>query len=444
MRMATVTPALLPLDVIEVKVCDLTSAHLSIPRPQVLPASRLLEDLGCDSLDLLELVWAIERDFGVSLSKDRTLPVCKTVFTRSPFRLSDLAEWIYLNQANETPGRRLNGVAPMVSSKPSSVPFTQLGGIWRGEFSTGRHRFEPLPDAWQTPVYRRRTDGMRCVLIPSASVEIGSDDPDAPGDERPRHVVELDAFLIDAEPVSTTAYCRFLNSIPPPGPSALAEWFVLDVDDDRNTHAALTNDGGIWKPVRGTERAPVMLVSWFGANAYSLWANGSDWRAYASGADFASGSFLPTEAQWEYAARGARYRTYPWGEDEPTPDRMNYGRHRPGETYRADTLPFAAVNDCLGMSPFGLHHMAGNVWQWCRDWYGEPFYGEAPARVPNPVNRTPTGIRAERGGSWVGPPDLCRSSSRRGRPPWARGRCLGFRCVSSPKDISGVPVPGVR
>ena len=172
----------------------------------------------------------------------------------------------------------------------------------------------------------------------------------------------------------------------------------------------------------------MVLVSWYGANAYSLWANGRDWR------DYQGEGLLPTEAQWEYAARGARRRPFPWGDEPPSPERMRFGQHRRGYTYQADALPMAAVNEPLGVSPFGLHHMAGNVWQWCRDWYDKDFYRTAPATAANPVNRTPTGVRSERGGSWVGPAELCRSSFRRGRPPAARGRCLGFRCVSDARD----------
>jgi formylglycine-generating enzyme required for sulfatase activity len=275
---------------------------------------------------------------------------------------------------------------------------------------------------------------MRCLLVPSASVELGCDAPDTLTDERPRHVVEIDSFLIDAEPVSTTAYCRFLDSIGEIAPEVLADWCVLDPEDDRNEHVLIRREAAEWRPVPGTERWPMILVSWYGANAYSLWANGRGWEGYRGGPGAEPDSFLPTEAQWEYAARGARSRRFPWGDDPPSPERMRFGQHRKGATYRADTLPMADVNDLLGMSPFGLHHMAGNVWQWCRDWYDETFYARPEAAQVNPVNRTPGQVRSERGGSWIGPADLCRGAFRRGRPPSARGRCLGFRCISSVTD----------
>lgn len=271
---------------------------------------------------------------------------------------------------------------------------------------------------------------MRCMLIPSASVEIGGEGPDALADERPRHIVAMDSFLIDAEPVSTTAYCRFLNSIVEAGADVLADWVVLGPDDDRDQHMLIECIAGQWRPLPGVERRPMILVSWYGANAYSLWANGRGWRGYRAGEDGAEpDSLLPTEAQWEYAARGAVYRTFPWGDEPETPDRMQYGRHRRGDVYQAETLPMADVNAELGMSPFGLHHMAGNVWQWCRDWYDDAYYTRPEASYPNAWNRTPRGVRSERGGSWIGSAELCRSSFRRGRTPSARGRCLGFRCV---------------
>lgn len=202
-------------------------------------------------------------------------------------------------------------------------------------------------------------------------------------------------------------------------PATLQDLFLLRPEDKRREHELLRRGGdGLWEPLPGTERYPMILVTWYGANAYSLWVNRKDWRDYRS--EGRDASRLPSEAEWEYAARGAEPRDYPWGNEAPEPWRMRYARHTPGTTYRPETLPLADVNETLGLSPFGLRHMAGNVWQWCRDWYAP--YSDGLAKGQSQV-------RSERGGSWIGPSFLCRSSYRRGRVPTARGRCLGFRCV---------------
>jgi acyl carrier protein len=422
----------LRLDEIEQRICDIASEQLGLPRDRVSPGDRIIEDLHCDSLDLVELHMEVEEAFDVTLPDEAPNPVAKAVFTHQPFRLADLAEAVYLQQGTSTPDRKGWRWAKEPLPVVPSLPFTQPDGRWVHRDTDDRRLWEPLK-AGPVPQFRRRSDGMRCLLVPSASVEIGRDAPDAPADERPRHVAEIDSFLIDAEPVSTTAYCRFLNSIGEVNPEVLADWFVLDPEDDRNEHMIVERVGSEWRPLVGAERWPMILVSWYGANAYSLWANGRGWEGYRCVNGAAPDSFLPTEAQWEYADRGARYRTYPWGDEPPSPERMRYGRHRKGAMYRAETLPMADVNAESGMSPFGLHHMAGNVWQWCRDWYDPHFYARPEAARPNPENRTPGKVRSERGGSWIGPADLCRSSYRRGRPPSARGRCLGFRCVGPPQ-----------
>jgi acyl carrier protein len=420
----------LRLDEVEEKVCVIASEQLGLSRERVSPSDRIIEDLHCDSLDMVELLMEVEEAFDITLPDDSPDPVYKAVFTRQPFRLADLAEIAYLRQGTGAPDRkgwRRAGTAPPPAP---SLPFTQLGGRWEPSAARGMGLLEPLETEGSAPRFRRRSDGMRCVLIPSASVEIGCDAPEALADERPRHFARIDSFLIDAEPVSTTAYSRFLNSLGDVDPQCLADWFVLDRDDDRNQHMLIRQEGTTWHPLPGTERLPMILVSWFGANAYSLWANGREWSEYRGDGARDLESFLPSEAQWEYAARGPRVQSFPWGDEPPSQEMMRYGQHRKGLTYRAESLPMADVNAELGMSPFGLHHMAGNVWQWCRDWYDGAFYADLEAVQPNPVNRAATKVKSERGGSWIGPADLCRCSYRRGRPPLARGRCLGFRCVS--------------
>jgi acyl carrier protein len=420
---------------VEQRVCDIASEELGICRDAIWPDSAILEDLHCDSLDMVELFMEVEEAFQVTLPDQAADPVTKAVFTRQPFRLADLAELVYLRQGTGAP-KRTTWRQPSVPSQPApALPFTHLDGRWQKSMANGQPLLEPLHNGGPTKQFRRRSDGLRRLLLPSAEVEIGCDLPDACPDERPKHVVELDSFLIDAEPVSTTAYCRFLNSIGELGPELLSDWFVLDPEDDRVQHMLIERSGSEWQPLPGSERWPMILVSWYGANAFSLWANGKSWTNYRGESGFAAYSFLPSEAQWEYAARGARYRSFPWGEAQPSSDHMVFGRHRKGASNSADTLPMANVNAPLGMSPFGLHHMAGNVWQWCRDWYDETFYQRPQARDSNRVNETRSRVRSERGGSWIGPADLCRSSYRRGRPPHARGRCLGFRCISSVKDV---------
>jgi sulfatase modifying factor 1 len=416
---------------IERRVCDIVSTQLRIPRNQVSPTDRLIEDLHCDSVELMDLFMELEDAFDVILTNQAPNPVYKAVFTRQPFRLCDLAELIYLQQGTGVPNRNRGRSVLVPSASTVNIPFTQLDGRFDRGLRADQQLLEPLDPDGGSSQFRRRSDGMRCVRIPGAEVEIGSDASESHQDERPKHLVEIDAFVIDAEPVSTTAYCRFLNSIGDTAPEILSDWFILDPSDDRNLHVLIEHSEKEWRPVAGTEKWPMMLVSWYGANSYSLWANGWDWTAYrdAEGIDGAA-SCLPSEAQWEYAARGAQIQSYPWGDAPPLPQAMRYGQHDRCATYKVETLPLASVNEQLGMSPFGLHHAAGNVWQWCRDWYDQCFYQKPESRMRNPLNRTVTGIRSERGGSWVGPAELCRSSFRRGRAPSARGRCLGFRCTT--------------
>lgn len=311
------------------------------------------------------------------------------------------------------------------------VPFTQL--------------LEPIEDRQVTLEYERSqeefryyrsTDGMEVVSIPSARVTIGAsedDDTALPG-ELPAHDVEVSSFLIDVEPVSIGAYARFLN-MTVPSKEILLDWSLLPEDDPRSSHQPLFLDEfGTWSVKEGVPASwPMILVSWYGANAYSLWAHGKDWKDYKS----SSACFLPTEVQWEYAARGSKLARYPWGDALPTAEQLNVCWNMDVYVNQTDIatplfkLPLVPVNVCVGVSPFGLRHVAGNVWQWCRDAYSPEFYHTAKSRENDAWNDDLNEPRkSERGGSWVGGPELARSTYRRGRIAEARGRCLGFRCCA--------------
>ena len=416
------------LSEIEQIVCDIVVTDLGRPRSKVKPSSRLIQDLYCDSLEVVELMFLLEDRFDVTLEYRGEEAFCKSIFTRGDLRLSDLAEMIYIQRGTGKPVRSRSWNRAKTPVIRRDLPFCQLDGCWNPQ--PMEPLFEFVSDDGPTPLFRRRSDGMRCLLIPAARVEIGTDDTAFDSDSRPQHSVDLDPFLIDAEVVSNAAYCRFLNSIGDVPHNTLRDWFLLDETDHRNAHLLIRQQGRVWQPVPGTERQPMILVSWYGANAYSLWANQQDWQSSRGDEAGHPLSYLPSEAQWEYAARGAAYQTYPCGLLDHPDESLYCAQHQVGDSYTAESLPLRDVNLPFALSPFGLHQMAGHVWQWCRDWYDPSYYTQPSSRERNAWNSHKTGIRAERGGSWVGPAELCRSSYRRGRDPIARGRCLGFRCVS--------------
>jgi formylglycine-generating enzyme required for sulfatase activity len=242
------------------------------------------------------------------------------------------------------------------------------------------------------------------VLIPAGSFTMGSEDGDS--DEKPLHTVTLGAFYIDEYEVTFDLYDRFCEATGRDKPA----------------------DCG-WS--RGTR--PVINVSWDDAVAYATHY----------------GKRLPTEAEWEYAARGTDGRTYPWGNawdgrllnfadarkdglrgsglDEN--DRKVDWKIRWADTKVDDGFPYTAPVGSFdgGRSPFGCWDMAGNVWEWCADWYGR--YPAGPSRDPN---GPATGkARVLRGGSWVNFAKWCRSANRNRKPPATRTNYYGFRCAKS-------------
>ena len=234
------------------------------------------------------------------------------------------------------------------------------------------------------------------VSIPAGSFTMGSDN--GPDDERPAHQVTLAAYAIERFPVTNAQFAEFLNAVAasPSGPVRLYDF----EDPDARIHRRANR----WAAHAGFENHPVVEVTWAGALAYCK----------------QHGKRLPTEAEWEKAARGTDARRFPWGNDLPNRKRAQYVAGW-NETAPVDAYP-------AGASPYGVRDMSGNAWEWVSSAYRPYPYRADDGRE----DLQPGPVRGTRGGGHDSPASEL-TTTHRGRTvsrnPVAGHHNISFRCA---------------
>ncbi len=305
------------------------------------------------------------------------------------------------------------------------------------------------------------------VHIKGGTFMMGATDDEGRPDEYPAHKVEIKSFWMDQHEVTNAQFRKFVKATgyvtvaerkpdweemkkqlpadtPKPPDSLLVPGGLVFSPPD---HPVPLNNPALWwkwvpgadwrhpegpgSTIEGKDNFPVVQVSWEDANAYAKWA----------------GKRLPTEAEWEYAARGGlKEKKYPWGDENPetgTPKANTWQGHFPNKNTDWDKFSGLAPVMSFASNDYKLYDMAGNVWEWCSDWYDATYYKslagkvtkdpDGPAESNDPMSPTMP-MRVIRGGSFMCNKSYCkgyRVTSRMMSSPDSGLENLGFRCVSS-------------
>jgi formylglycine-generating enzyme required for sulfatase activity len=247
-------------------------------------------------------------------------------------------------------------------------------------------------------------DGAPMALIPEGPFDMGVPKAARDGgfDERPNHEVFVDSFYMDIYEVTNGRYLQFVTET-----------------GHRVPQHPTDASKGLWKGNMMPESVtdlPVINVDWFDAKAYCQWA----------------GKRLPTEAEWEKAAKGQNDWRFAWGDVEPTTEHANFNQIG----WRGEaTLVQVGIYE-KGKSPYGIYDVAGNVWEWVSDWYQVDYYSHSPTH--NPKGPKTGKYKAVRSSGWQGETPQMRVFTRIKSLPTDRNNSTGFRCA---QDIQTPAIP---
>ena len=280
----------------------------------------------------------------------------------------------------------------IISATPTQMPPTSTPTVTPKPFSIGSVLSSPI-------------DGMTLVYVPAGEFAMGSRDGYGNDDEHPQHQVYLDEYWIDQTEVTNAMYemCVADNGCTPP-------------------HNFISNKSEAYFKNAQFDDFPVIYVDWYQADAYCTWA----------------GRELPTEAQWEMAARGPESFNYPWGNGSVSSNLANYDRID-NDIYTGDTIKVGSKPE--GASPFGALDMAGNVEEWTADWWGE--YSSEPET--NPTGPSSGEERIVRGGSFTSHSyDLYSSNRWNVMESTINSNRIGFRCALSASKLLSLPTTSIQ
>jgi formylglycine-generating enzyme required for sulfatase activity len=273
---------------------------------------------------------------------------------------------------------------PAAAPKPAALPITRKDPVIN--LSPAARAAERL----KYPNFMNSVGG-QMLLVPTGQFTMGTDHPDSAPNEQPSGRVTVSAFYLGRFPVTNIQYEKFDSA-------------------HRSKRASWANDSH-----------PVIYVSWNEAVAFCKWLSQTEGKKYR----------LPTEAEWEYAARGTDGRMFPWGNEFTSGKMANFADARTNLVWRdtsiddgyAETAPVGVFP--LGASPFGIEELSGNVHEWCNDWYA-PYQGKERTNPPGPGGGQQ---RVLRGGSWRSRMASLRSVARSSNLSAFQSNDIGFRIV---------------